>query len=137
MDPLSVTASIITIITLTGSVIDYLNDIKDASKDRARCEEQVANLQCLLRSLKNRVKEAKPEDSWFKEVCKLVVENGPLDQFRVAMEELEAKLKPKAALQKIGQMLVWKLTKKEVAEILSRIEQLKSLTQIALEMDHL
>ena len=35
IDPLSVTASIITILQLTSGVIEYLNDVKDAPKDRA------------------------------------------------------------------------------------------------------
>ena len=35
MDPLSVTASIIAILQLTSKVIEYLNDVKDAPKDRA------------------------------------------------------------------------------------------------------
>ncbi|KFY05234.1 hypothetical protein O988_00146, partial [Pseudogymnoascus sp. VKM F-3808] len=35
MDPLSVTASIIAIVQLTGVIIGYLNDVKDASTDRS------------------------------------------------------------------------------------------------------
>lgn len=137
MDPLSVTASLIAIINLTGAVIGYLNDIKDAPKDRARCAEQAANLQSLLMSLRFRVAETGSEDCWFREFRKLAVKDGPLDQYKAAMEQLKAKLKSKAGLEKVAQVLTWKVTQKEVAEILSRIERLKSLTQIALEMDHL
>jgi len=42
-----------------------------------------------------------------------------------------------SGLQKAVGALVWKFSKDEVDDILSRIERLKSLTQIALEMDHL
>lgn len=137
MDPLSVTASIITVIALTGAVIRYLNDVKDAPKDRARCAVEAASVQSLLTRLRYRLDEAVPENPWLQEVRMLAVKNGPIDQFKAAMEQLEAKLRPKVGLNKVGETLVWKLTKTEVAEILSRIERLKSLTQIALEMDHL
>jgi hypothetical protein len=137
MDPLSVTASIITIISLTGSVIRYLSDIKDAPKDRARCAEEAANVQSLLISLRYRLEEVEPGDPWFREVRKLAEKNGAIDRFKAGMEQLQAKVKPKDGLKRLGETLVWKLTKTEVAEILARIERLKLLTQIALEMDHL
>ena len=87
--------------------------------------------------MRYRLEEAGHEDPWFKEVHSLAIKNGPIDQFKAAMEHLKASLEPKAGLKKVGEILVWRLTKTEVAEILSRIERLKLLTQIALHMDHL
>jgi hypothetical protein len=140
MDPLSLTASIIAILQLTSTVINYLNDVKNASKDQARCATEASNVYCLLTNLKYRLEEAKSENaSWHTAVRLLNVANGPLDQYRSALEQLQSKVTKASAsgLQKTVRALVWKFSKDEVHDILSRIERLKSLTQIALEMDHL
>lgn len=137
MDPLSVTASIITVIDLTAKVISFLNGIKDASKERARCAIEASNVFNLLTNLKYRLEEATPEDPWTTAVRALGTENGPLDQFKGTLEELISKLTLGTGFKKTGRAIVWKLDKAEVNDIISRIERLKSLIQIALEMDHL
>jgi hypothetical protein len=140
MDPLSLTASIIAILQLTSTVINYLNDVKNASKDQARCATEASNVYCLLTNLKYRLEEEKSENaSWHTAVRLLNVTNGPLDQYWSALEQLQSKVTRASAsgLQKAVRALVWKFSKDEVDDILSRIERLKSLTQIALEMDHL
>ena len=43
MDPLSVTASIIAVLQLSAKVLGYLNDVNDASKNRAKCAIEVSN----------------------------------------------------------------------------------------------
>jgi hypothetical protein len=48
-----------------------------------------------------------------------------------------AKVTGAGGIKKIGNALLWKFSKEEVTNILSRIERLKTLVQIALEMDHL
>jgi hypothetical protein len=48
MDPLSITASVIAIVQLTGTVIGYLNDVKDAPKDCKEVKVEAANLYSLL-----------------------------------------------------------------------------------------
>jgi hypothetical protein len=65
------------------------------------------------------------------------VQDGPLDQYKHALEKLPLKVQSGKGLAKIGNALVWKFSKEEVASVVSRIERLKSLVQIALEMDHL
>ena len=40
-------------------------------------------------------------------------------------------------LKKAGEALVWMFKKKEIASILGRMERLKILVEIALQMDHL
>jgi len=139
MDPLSVTASVIAVLQLTSTVIDYLNDVNDASKDQARCAIEASNVYYLLTNLKYRLEEAKSENApWHTAVRSLAATNGPLDQYKSALEQLQSKVTTASAsrLHKAGRALVWKFTKDEVAGILSRIERLKSLIQIALEMDH-
>jgi hypothetical protein len=139
MDPLSVTASVIALVEFTGVIIGYLNNVKDASKDRARCAIELSNVSSLLVALIYRLDEASTNDGWYTEVQSLAAANGPIDQYRSALEQLQSKLTSTAAsgLKAIGTALAWKFNKEEVTNILTRIERLKSLIQIALEMDHL
>ncbi|RYP77300.1 hypothetical protein DL769_003449 [Monosporascus sp. CRB-8-3] len=136
MDPLSVTASIIAALQLSAKVLAYLNDVKDASKDRTLCAIETSNMYRLLFNLRDRVEEGDFEKPWYTAVRALAVENGPLDQFKQALETLQTMLTDGGRLKKVGEALMWKFKKEEVASILGRMERLKSLVEIALQMDH-
>ncbi|KAH0556261.1 hypothetical protein GP486_005815, partial [Trichoglossum hirsutum] len=136
MDPLSVTVSIITILQLTGKVIDYLNGVKDAPKDRAQCAIEASNLYNLLITLRYRLEEGTSNEPWNTAVQALSVKDGPLDQYKLALEQLQTKITRQGGMNKVGHFLLWKFIKEDVVEVLARIERLKSLVQIALEMDH-
>ncbi|RYP86354.1 hypothetical protein DL769_000738 [Monosporascus sp. CRB-8-3] len=136
MDPLSVTASIVAILQLTSKTIEYLNDVKDASKDRARCAIEASNLYSLLVNLRFRLEEGNSNEPWYAAVRALGVQNGPLDQYRHALEQLQPKTTRGSGIKKMANTLMWKFSKDEVASILSRMERLNGLVQIALEMDH-
>jgi hypothetical protein len=137
MDALSVAASIVTVLQLTAAVINYLNDVKDAPKDCVRFAIEAANLYNLLVQLKFRLEEGKCNEAWYTTVRALGVENGPLDQYKHALENLRVKITNGRGLKKIGNALAWIFSKEEAMSIISRVERLKSLIQIALEMDHL
>ena len=137
MDTLSITASVIAVLRLTGAVIAYLNDVKEAPKECQQCTIEACNLQSLLTSLRYRLEQARPGDPWFTAARALGVENGPLDQYKQALEQLRSKVDDNGALKKIKRTLAWKFSKVEVAGILGRMERLKSLVSIALEGDHL
>ena len=131
MDPISTTASIIAILQLSSKVLGYLNDVKDASKDRAKCAVEAANLNNLLTALRFRLEEGDSSTPWYTAVRVLATENGPLDQFKQALEQLQKKMTGR------GKILVWKFKKEEIASILGRMERLKTLVVVALQMDHL
>ena len=137
MDPLSVTSSIIAILQLSGKVLGYLNDVKDASMDRAKCAIEASNLNSLLTNLRFRLEEGSPNERWHTAVRALGVENGPLDQFQQGLEQLQAKMTGRGRLKRAGDALVWKFSKEEVTSILAKMERLKVLVEIALQMDHL
>lgn len=137
MDPLSVTASIIAVLQLSAEVLRYLSDVKDAPKDRAKCGVEAANAHSLLMNLRFRLEDGSADTLWYTAVRALGVENGPLDQFKQALEELQNGLTDKGRLQRAGKALVWKFKKGDITSILARIERLKTLVGIALEMDHL
>ena len=137
MDPLSVTASIIAVLQLSAKVLSYLNDVKDASKDRAECAVEASSLYSLLLNLRFRLEGGDASQPWYVAVRALAVENGPLDQFKQALQTLQARMTDGGRLKKAGDALMWKFKKEEVAGILARMERLKTLVEIALQMDHL
>ncbi|KAF2679335.1 hypothetical protein K458DRAFT_347022, partial [Lentithecium fluviatile CBS 122367] len=136
MDPLSVAASIITVLQLSAKVLAYLSDVKDAPKDRTHCEAEISNIRNLLCNLRDHVQKGDPNQPWYTTVGALAAPNEPLDQFRQALEELQSKMTDRGRLKKAGEALVWRFKKEDVASILDRIERLKTLVEIALQMDH-
>jgi hypothetical protein len=137
MDGLSDAASIIAVLQLTGEVIKYLKDVKDAPKECQQCSTEASNLQGLLINLLYHLSQGKTGDPWFTAVRALNVENGPLDQYKQAVEQLWSRVEIQDGVQKAKRRLLWKFSKEEATNILARIERLKSLVNIALEMDHL
>jgi hypothetical protein len=137
MVPLSISASVIAVLQLTGEVIKYLHDVKDAPKECRQCTIEASNLYNLLTNLRYRLEDATGDDPWYTALKALNVEDGPFDQYRQALEQLLSRVTIQDGLQKIRKRLLWKFSKAEVASILARIERLKSLVSIALEMDHL
>jgi hypothetical protein len=137
MDGLSVAASIIAVWQLTSQVITYLNDVKDAPREWQKCMVEVSESNALLSKLNLRLSESSSKELWYAEVQALAVKDGPLDQYKLALERLLAKVKPKNKTRELANVLKWNFVKEEVASILARTERLKTLVHIALEMDHL
>jgi hypothetical protein len=131
-DPLSISASIIAVLQLTGTVISYLKDVHDAPQDRIEFLIEVSGLDGLLDALQKRVQEAKFGDPWLTELQALGVENGPLDQFNSDLRRLASKLEPLNGLRQIRRRLTWIFNKTEINDILSKIERMKTLVTFAL-----
>ncbi|MCJ1424509.1 hypothetical protein MMC29_002397, partial [Sticta canariensis] len=137
MEALGATASIIAILNLSSKVLGYLTDVKTASKDRDKCAVETSNLYSLLFRLKSLLEEGSSNEPWYNTVRALGVENGPLDQYKQALEQLQAKVARGGKRKAVGDSLTWNFIKDEVASILARMGRLNTLVQVALEMDHL
>jgi hypothetical protein len=137
MDPLSFTASIIALLKLTAKVNSYLLDVRGAPEEYRRCESEVLNIQTLLMELRRRLAEPGQSEPWFAKVQELGIKDGPLDQYRRAVEQLQPMNKKGGKLKRAGDALLWTFRKEEVNSILGEMERLKSLIHIALDMDHL
>jgi hypothetical protein len=138
MDPLSIAASIIAILQLSNKVIGYLNDVKEASKERARCAVEATNLHSLLTNLRYCLQDADADTPWFTAIRALAVDKGPLDQFKQTLELLNDRMTGGAdRLGKFREALMWKFKKEEIDRMLLSMERLKILVAIALQMDHL
>lgn len=140
MDPVTavgLVAAIIQLMDATMMAIKYLNDVKDAPKDRSKIARDATSLMVLLTDLRYRVEETDSTDPWFTGVRLLGVDGGPLDQFKEALDDLARRLKPKTGIKKLGKMLIWTLDKKNIDDILDSIERLKTLVTLSLGKDHL
>ncbi len=140
MDPVTavgLAAAIIQLMDATMMAIKYLNDVKDAPKDRSKIARDATSLMVLLTDLRYRVEETDSTDPWFTGVRLLGVDGGPLDQFKEALDDLARRLKPKTGIKKLGKMLIWTLDKKNIDDILDSIERLKTLVTLSLGKDHL
>jgi hypothetical protein len=137
MDGLSVAASIIAVIQIAGQVTTYLIDVKDAPNECERCIIELSNSNILLLQLKARLSESSLQEPWYDKVQALGIKDGPLDQYQRSLEDLFQKVKDSNRIQKLVKMLLWSLIKDEVNRLLAKMERLKNLVSIALEMDHL
>jgi hypothetical protein len=135
MDPLSMTASIIAILELTSALTSYTNDVRHATREQKRVAVEASNLYSLLTSLRFRVEEAQADEPWFNQVKLLGIENGPLDQFKDALEKMVEQIPSPRRRDQVKSALTWQFTKVEVENALKRIERLKSLIQCALTED--
>ena len=98
---------------------------------------EAANLNSLLTALRFRLEEGDPNTIWYTEVQTLAIKQGPHDQFKQALEQLQEKISVNGKMGKAGNASVWTFKKEEIDSILHRMEPLKSLVEIALQMDHL
>lgn len=135
MDPLSLSASIIAVLQLTGKLLSYLNDVRNATKEQAQLTVEASNTYSLLASLRFRVERSDAHDPWFTAVRGLETKNGPLDQLRQSLEDLESKFEPSHGIKKLGKQIGWSFEKSDMANILVRIERIKTLVNIAITSD--
>ena len=139
MDPItavSLAATVTQLIDATCKVIGYLNDVKNAPKERGQLAREVSNLLPLFTDLRCRIDDSNSEDPWFNGLKSLGGKGGPLEAFKEAMEKIATKLGPKSGIRRVTEALSWTLEKKEVDALLAKIERLKSLVGLALQKDN-
>ncbi|KAL9586013.1 MAG: hypothetical protein Q9203_004015, partial [Teloschistes exilis] len=137
MDPLSVSASIVALLELTGTVISCLGDIKNGPEELKRIRLEVSSVLSILYMLQDQADQAKQGDVFASTLGSLNVPNGPFQQFCATLERLASKLTPGRGWRKIGSAFQWPLEKEEIREILGTIERLKNLFSLARQNDHI
>ena len=137
MDPLSVSASITSLLQLTGTVIQYLNTAKGASEERRTILLELSSISGMLYTLQDQAVETQPGNPWSSTLGSLSMPNGPIEQFKTALERLAKKLAPVKGWKEVGKAVIWPFQKEEVKEILSTIERQKSLFNMARQNHHM
>jgi len=137
MDSLSISASIVALLQLTRTVIQYLNIVKDVFKDRQRILLELCTVNGTLYILEEQASQAQQSDAWSSTLLSLNQSNGPIEQYQTALKRLESKLAPAKDWRKVGKAIVWPFQKEEIKEILSVIERQKTFFNLAQQNDHM
>ena len=136
MDPFTIVglvASITQLVDVTTRVIQYLNGVKNAPKNKARLEKECSLLLVLLTDLRDWATDADPDDTRFPSVQSLGSGQGALEILKhdltALSEKLESKSRWKAAV-------MWPFDEKDINTILYQIERGKNSIGLALQKDH-
>ncbi|KIW12585.1 hypothetical protein PV08_09863 [Exophiala spinifera] len=150
MDPLSLTTSILSILCLSVTVVQYINDVKDSQKDRIRLRDEITSASGPLYMLCDRIKQEQARMSggpdvsgttWMSCVMELGTPKGPLEQYEEVLRELERRLAlPKGrerSVANLGRLLAWPFQRSDIERYVLVIERKKSLFQLALQNDNM
>jgi hypothetical protein len=134
-DPLSISASIVAILQLAGTVMQYLIDVRGAPDDRQRLLVEISSINGVLYTLKDQAERTQWGNPWSNTMRSLNQSKGPLEQFKTALDQLARELSPVEGLKKVGKALTWPFQKGEIKAILNSIERQKTLFILALQND--
>ena len=132
-------ASVLQFIGMAGKAIKYINDIKNAPRERGRLVQELNSLYGILIELECRVDEAKMngDDKWLTGLNSLTVKFGPIERLGDALNSIVDKIKLASKTKTVGRTFIWPFAKKEIAEILEQIERQKSTISFALQGDQI
>jgi lipoate-protein ligase A len=147
MDPLSLTANIVAVLSLAVAVVEYIKDVNDAPLERIRLCGEINSASEPLKMLRKRIEEEQERNkedteesskAWMSSVMELGAPNGSLDQFRKLLEELQRGLVLRQGrFKQLGTSLTWPFKRKGFERLLKVIERKKTLFQLALQNDNL
>lgn len=128
-DPLSITASLIAVLQLAATAIQYVKDVKGGSSDRTRLRDELRSTTCVLEMLRDRIEDS--ENSGDTKLnpellAALGAPDGPLQLLQKVLQDIIAKLHPRDGLRKLAQPFTWPFDKKDISEMLEMLERLKS-----------
>ncbi|KAM0229945.1 hypothetical protein ACHAPO_009667 [Fusarium lateritium] len=139
-DPLSITVSVIALLQLAATATQYLKDVKHGSADRLRLRDELRSTTCLLEMLKDRIEdddETSETDQPLKpaSIRALAEPDGPLSLFKRVLEDIVTKLEPQARLRRLAKPFTWPFDKKDITELLTCLERLKSHFNLVIQND--
>lgn len=140
MDGVSAAASVIAVAQIAWQVLDqcqtYYKEVKGARKDILHLQNEVALLGDILETLSDDTDPANPSS-----MALLIKEDGPLQQCREALQDLNSKLKPGEGENKMRQFgvraLKWPFSSKDVEKLLKVIIRHKDTFNLALTGDNM
>lgn len=132
MDPLSITASLVSVIDAalrtTSALVKYARDPKNASSDRKMLAEETLFFLKLLQRLRDRAQSAHHDETWLADHKDIV------RQFEAACDDLAmtlkfdvvtGKIKEESKLRAARTMAKWSFSKSEVYSLLEHITRLQ------------
>ena len=137
MDPLSVSASIVTLIQVSSTIVGYLSDVRDAPSQLQQLRQEVSSTLPILTALHDQVNSDLQGESSPASLRALTVPDGTFDQLLAALNRVASKLAAIQGWRKLGKAFTWPFGKKEIAELLSTIERQKIILSLARQDDHI
>jgi hypothetical protein len=140
MDPLSITASAIAVLQISGTIInlcyDYRSRIKNAAKEASRIVNELNSLRSVIDSLFVLLEdESKRKSAQHSALAKLAQSDGPLTRCITELTALQKKLELKEGWRATKAAILWPLKESDVNKVLHNIESMKSTVQLALAAD--
>ena len=153
MDPLSITASVLTVIEAAGAVIsiccNYRSSVKGCSWEVSRILQETRSLRSILQKLEELVDKAETSDSVeqsrlpaLRSLCDPV--NGILTNCYAELEKLRRKLTPPewsgppgSKRRALLETLSWPLKKQDTEKVLDCIARYKDTISIAVYADQI
>lgn len=139
-DPVSITASVITVLQLASTATTYLKNIRHGSSGRVKLRDELRNTTCLLEMLKDRIEDAEDagadlEAVEYTSMKSLSGPDGSLTLFRRVLEDIVVKISPQDTLRQRALPFIWPFAKTDVAEMLACLERLKSNFSLIMQSD--
>lgn len=134
-EPLSIAASIITVVQVADQVLtccySYVGKVKSAAADIDKAVQETSLLKGLLLNLY----ELAQDESDNERLKALVAPMGPLSICAEALEEIEAKLRSVSTKLMIRRRLLWPFESQKLEEILERIRKQKPVLILSMVTD--
>ncbi|KAK0216580.1 hypothetical protein EDD85DRAFT_436907 [Armillaria nabsnona] len=127
---LGVVSSIVTLIEISYTFIEYLKDVKEAPKECNELFNELSDLTHCLSEVKPLTEKATDDDPWLATMQEL---SGPFARLEMLLDGLKNELELASSGMK---RLLWKFKKESVEDALKKIERIKSLVIVAVQRDH-
>ena len=141
-EPLSLVASLIAVVQISGSVIsccyEYRKGVKNAPKNLLMVTSEVAGLRNVVERLITLMDDKKMANyTYLSTLAEIVTADGPLEYCRHNLESLQIELElPVNECKALGRRLTWPLQERDITKTLASIYRLKSLLETALLVDN-
>lgn len=139
MDPLSITASCITLINLAGKIGKYGLEIKTGPENLNHLIRHVRYMRIVMEELQSTYDEYKDSTTWTTTFHKLSQADGPLALLHEVLKRITIKLEKEASakgLRKVANRMAWPFEQTEIAKDIEIIEAARKLLEIAIDNDH-
>jgi hypothetical protein len=148
-ETLGAVASVLTVLKLAGAATKYIKDVKQGSSDRLRLRDELRSTTCLLEMIKDRIEDSEDAAGSDAEsnaegdavtlkpssIASLAGDDSPLALFQQILEDIISKLAPQDRLRRLTQPFKWPFDKKDIAELVSTLDRLKTHFTLIMQND--
>ena len=132
-----VAASIVAILHISRKIIEFIDEVKDASVERLQLRIEISSAAVLIQGLGFRIDEAKSEGLQLPAIDAFVKIGGPLDQLKKLLNTFSERVAHTDKLRNFKSALKWPLQKKDTREMLAKVQRYNSYILLALQNDNM